>query len=161
MPGRSPIFRFSSMSLTKQLAIILGIAAVATLASAIFHPKRPAWFRVESPEVLRWQIDEEKARELIAAGPVLLVDARSRTKYEEEHLPSAILLNRQEWGDLMFQHMNRLQDAMSEVVIVYCDGTDCRKSQEVAQQLRELIGLDPVYVLKGDWRELSEKSAPN
>ena len=142
------------MSLPKQLVIILGIAAVATLASAIFHPKRPTWIRVESPEVLRWQIDVEKAKNLMTSELVLLVDARTRAKYEQDHLPSAILLNRQEWGDLMFQHMNRLQDAMSEVVIVYCDGTDCRKSQEVAQQLRELIGLDPVYVLKGDWREL-------
>jgi hypothetical protein len=57
----------------------------------------------------------------------------------------------------MFQHMDRLQDAMRQTVIVYCDGNDCRKSQEVAQQLRELIGLDPVFVLKGDWRELDSR----
>lgn len=144
------------MSLRKQLLILLGCAFIATVASAVFHPKRPAWFFVESPEVLRWQIDIEKAKSLLAGEKVLLIDARSRTKFEQERHPSAILLNQQEWGDLMFQHMDRLQDAMiqAEIVIVYCDGTDCRKSQEVARQLRELIGLDPVYVLKGDWREL-------
>jgi len=145
------------MSLRNQLGILLGVALLASAASAVFHPKRPAWFFVESPEVLRWQIDVEKARALLASDEVLLVDARSRSKYEEGHLPEAILLNQQEWGDLMFQHMDRLQDAMRQTVIVYCDGNDCRKSQEVAQQLRELIGLDPVFVLKGDWRELDSR----
>ena len=142
------------MSIRKQLVILLGISLIATIATAIWHPRRPSWFFVESPEVLRWQIDVEKARGLIQEGNVLLIDARSRKKFEEGHLASAILLNQQEWGDLMFEHMDRLQDAMRQTVIVYCDGTDCRKSQEIAQQLRELIGLEPVYVLKGDWKEL-------
>lgn len=139
------------------MGFLLGIALIATFASAVFHPKRPTWFFVESPEVLRWQIDVEKANRLLTSEDVLLIDARTRAKFEKAHHPDAILLNQQEWGDLMFQHMDRLQDAMreNEVIIVYCDGTDCRKSQEVAQQLRELIGLEPVYVLKGNWRELS------
>lgn len=142
------------MSIRKQLTVLIGVALLATVVSMVVHPKRPPWFRVESPEVLRWQIDTDKARSLIETGEVLLIDAREREKFEKGHLPSAILLNQQEWGDLMFTHMDRLQEAMRQTVIVYCDGTDCRKSREVARQLRELVGLDPVYVLKGDWREL-------
>ncbi len=155
MLDRSPIFRSSRMFFGKQILVIVGIALVATIASAVFHPRRPAWYRVQSPEQLRWQIDLEKAKSLITNEDPLLVDARTRSKYEAGHLPSAILLNQQEWGNLMFTHMDRLQDAMDETVIVYCDGSDCGKSEGVAQQLRDLIGLEPVYVLKGDWRELN------
>lgn len=142
------------MSLPRQLAWILSLAAVATLVTALVHPRKPAWYRTLSPEELRWQIEPEKARALVAAGDVLVIDARSREKYEREHFGGAILLNEAEWGELMFEHMDRLHDAMDQIVIVYCDGTDCGKSRSVARQLRELIGLDPVYVLEGDWRTL-------
>lgn len=144
----------------RQVCLILLLALIATAVSALVHPKRPAWYRVVSPEELRWQIDLVKAEELASSESVLWVDARSRKKYEESHLPGAILLNLAEWGDLMFEHMDALQDAMSKPVIVYCDGTDCRKSATIASQLRELLGLEPVYVLKGNWRELSAAKAP-
>lgn len=142
------------MTLRGQIALILGLTLVAATLSAFFHPKRPAWYFVESPDVVRWQISPEKAKELAATEDVLWVDARSREKFEEEHLPDAILLNADEWGDLMFEHMDALQTAMDRPVVVYCDGTRCAKSQEVASQLRELLGLEPVYILKGDWRLL-------
>ncbi|MEM9016653.1 MAG: rhodanese-like domain-containing protein [Verrucomicrobiota bacterium] len=143
-------------SIVFQCGLILGLSAVATLISAVFHPKRPAWYEVVSPEELRWQISAEEAKEIAGTGEVLWVDARARTKFEEEHFPEAILLNPMEWGDLMFENMDRLQDAMGSPVIVYCDGNDCKKSSDVARQLRELLGLEPVYVLKGSWRALIE-----
>ncbi|MDF1739725.1 MAG: rhodanese-like domain-containing protein [Verrucomicrobiales bacterium] len=138
----------------KQIAAILGISLVAAILSAAIHPLRPPFFQVESAEVLRWQIDVEKANQLAAAGEVLWVDARSREKFEEGHLEGAILLNPEEWGDLMFRNMDALQAALGTPVVVYCDGTRCEKSQDVSARLRELLGLDPVYVLKGDWREI-------
>lgn len=142
------------MAFWKQVGLILGLALVAATLSAFFHPKRPAWYFVASPEVLQWQISPEEAQELASAEDVLWIDARPRAKFEEEHFPDAILLNMDEWGDLMFEHMDTLQTAMDRPVVVYCDGTRCEKSHEVASQLRELLGLEPVYILKGDWRLL-------
>ena len=141
-------------STVRQVLIIGTITVVATVLSALFHPKRPAWYRVASPEELRWQLSIEEATTLAGEKSILWVDARSREKFEETHLPDAILLNAAEWGDLMFQNMDRLQDAMGNPVVVYCDTAECGKSTYVAQQLRDLIGLDPVYILKGNWREL-------
>lgn len=138
----------------KQIAAILGISFVVAIISAAVHPSRPPFFQVESAETLRWQIDIEKANQLTATGEVLWVDARSREKFEESHIEGAILLNVDEWGDLMFQNMDSLQAALGTPVVVYCDGTRCEKSQDVSVRLRELLGLDPVYVLKGDWREV-------
>lgn len=142
------------MRFWSQVGWIVLLSLVAATLSAFFHPRRPAWFFVESAEVLRWQISVEEARELAAKEEVLWVDARPRKKFEEERLPGSILLNTDEWGDLMFANMDTLQSAMSRPVIVYCDGNRCEKSQDVASRLRELLGLEPVYVLKGDWRLL-------
>ncbi len=137
-----------------QVGLIVLLALLAAALSAFLHPKRPAWYFVESPEVLRWQISVEEAKALAATEEVLWVDARSREKFEEDRLPGSILLNADEWGDQMFENMDTLQTAMSRPVVVYCDGTRCEKSQDVASRLRELLGLDPVFVLKGDWRLL-------
>ena len=142
------------MSLSKQVVVILGLSLLAAVISALVHPKRPAWFVVESPEELRWKIDLEKARQLTSEGEVVWVDARKREKFDAGHMPDAILLNPDEWGELMFENMDRLQAAFGQPVIVYCDGERCAKSNDVAQRLRELLGLEPVYVLDGDWKEL-------
>jgi len=139
----------------REAVIILAAASLATLISAFFHPKRPAWHRVEDPSDIQWSLTVEQAKKLIRSGePVLWIDARSRREFEKGHLADAILLNTDEWGDLMYQHQNRLQKAMGHPIIVYCDGSGCQKSKEIAERLRELLGLDPVFVLKGKWRKL-------
>ncbi|MEX2580649.1 MAG: rhodanese-like domain-containing protein [Verrucomicrobiales bacterium] len=142
------------MGVGRQIGAILSLALAAAILSAFFHPKRPAWRVVESTEELRWQISLDEAKQLAAANEVLWIDARSRETFEDSSLPNAILLNTDEWGDLMFEHMDVLQSAMDRPVVVYCDGTRCAESHEVATRLRELLGLEPVYVLKGDWRDL-------
>ncbi|MBP84759.1 MAG: hypothetical protein CMO61_13025 [Verrucomicrobiales bacterium] len=138
----------------RQVSLIIAISLAAFALSVVFHPMRPPWYRVTSPEELRWQIDLPVAAALVQEGEVLWVDARSREKYEKAHLENAILLNAGEWADLMFQHLDILQDAMGKTVVVYCDSGECQKSNNVASRLRELVGLDPVYVLKGEWTEM-------
>ena len=142
----------------RETAIVLGIALFASVLSAFFHPRRPAWFLVESEDVKRWSISEELALELIEKNDTLWIDARPNKKFREGHFPGAISLDLENWGDLMFQHQETLQSAIGKPVIVYCDGTRCEKSKEVAQRLRELLGLEPVYLLKGNWRKIAERS---
>lgn len=142
------------MKTWKQIALILMAAVIAAVVSAFVHPKRPAWYYVEDPDVARWQITVEKAKELIAADPVVLVDARKKDKYDEEHLPGAILLDTDQWEDSVEAAVDSLMTAFGRPVIVYCDGDRCAKSADVSQRLREQMGLDPVFILNGDWREL-------
>lgn len=140
----------------KSSAIIIAVAALAALISAFIHPNRPAWYSVEDTSGIRWSLSVEQAEKLSDnAGDILWIDARSRSDYENRHVSNAILLNTVEWGDLMFKHQNTLQDAMGKPVVVYCDGSSCEKSAVIATRLRELLGLDPVYVLKGDWKKIS------
>ncbi len=139
----------------KNAAIITAVAALAAVVSAFLHPKRPAWYSVEDSSAIRWSLSVEQARELsVDAEALLWIDARSRKEFEAGHVESAILLNTDEWGALMFKHQNTLQNAMGHPVIVYCDGSSCQKSEVIAERLRQLLGLDPVYVLKGDWEKI-------
>ncbi len=139
----------------QQAVLILGIALIAALVTAFVHPKRPPWFEVSDPVEERWNLSVEGARKIVAENDqILWVDARDSSLYKERHFPEAISLNTDEWGDLMFQNMDTLQAAMGNPVIVYCDGSACDKSREVALRLRELLGMDPVYVLKGDWKKV-------
>ncbi len=141
------------MSVWRQASLILACALAAGAISAAFHPGRPPWFEVADPTRERWEIEVPRARELAAAGRVVWIDARPRADFEKDHLPGALLLNSEEWGDLMFEHQDALRDAFERPVIVYCDGEGCARSGDIAQRLRELLGLDPVYVLKGPWQE--------
>ena len=140
----------------KDAFIILGIAAAASLISAFVHPKRPAWYSVENTSDLRWSLSVDQAKEMSkSADSILWIDARLRSDYAKGSIDDAILLNTDEWADLMFKHQNTLQDTGGKPIIVYCDGADCDKSKVVANRLRDLIGLESVFVLKGDWREIS------
>jgi rhodanese-related sulfurtransferase len=144
------------MNAWKQAAIILSLAAAAGAAAAVFHPQRPPWFEVRNPAELRWAISPDEARKLMAEGEVFWIDARSRASYEADHLPGAVLLNPEEWGELLFNNQEAFQSLLDRPVIVYCDGDACTRSSEVGERLRELMGLEPVYILRGEWRELRE-----
>lgn len=142
------------MSTWRQALLILALASLAAGLSASFHPRRPPWFETSDPATVRWEIDLAAARAMSAEGPVVWIDSRPRADYDKGHLGGALLLNPEEWGDLMFEHQEALRAAFDHPVVVYCDGEGCERSADIAQRLRELLGLDPVYVLKGPWREL-------
>lgn len=144
------------MRATRQAAAILACALVAGSVSALIHPRRPPWFELGDPAAERWRLPVAEARRLADSGGVVWIDARKRSDYEAGHLPGALLLNAEEWAELMFEHQVALQDAFDRPVIVYCDGKACALSAEIATRLRELLGLDPVYVLEGDWREITD-----
>lgn len=138
-----------------QAALLLVLSAGVAAATAWLHPRAPAWRVAATGE--RWDLTAEQAA---ALGPdALWVDARRESDYRSGHAPGAILLNEEGWGDQLFTHQDRLQAAMGQPVVVYCDGSGCERSRHVAERLRELLGLEPVYVLRGDWRRAAISSS--
>lgn len=135
-----------------QAIVILAISVGIAGAAAWMHPRAPAWYVVTA--VNSWDLTPEQVRDL--DDEVVWIDARTEADFEKGHIKGALLLNEDEWGDLVFEHQDTLQAAMGKAVVVYCDGTGCERSQHVAEKLRQLIGLDPVYVLRGDWREFQK-----
>ena len=127
----------------RQSIFICVLALIPTLAATVLHPKRPSW----DAEALK---EGEVLLEMILnwKQPVLWVDARSAKEYQRAHIPGAMLLNEDDWDDLL----NPILDAWNSPrpVVVYCDDRQCQASHQVAGRLRE-SGVEPVYVLKGGW----------
>ena len=120
------------------------IALVPALLSVWLHPRGPSWVRtgeITLAVVRQWP-------------EVLWVDARGAAAYEHEHVPGALNLSAGSWekqiGDVVVAWKPELR------VVVYCDGHGCQASREVAQRLRDELGLTEVYVLTGGWDAWTE-----
>lgn len=95
---------------------------------------------------------------LRSATPVLWVDARTAEAYAGAHWPDAVLLNEDNWDELIEPVLGRWSPGMK--VVVYCSTSGCRRSEEVAKRLREEVGLGDVWSLAGGWDALKrEKKA--
>lgn len=118
--------------------IILGIL------SAGFHPNRALWWQPKpvDHEVALQEIQEWKET-------VIWVDARSDGAYEEDHVPTAIGLNADNFETSLLLLLERWQPGCR--VVVYCDTLQCDSSHEIAFRLSEEVGLSEVYVLYGGW----------
>ena len=136
----------------RQALILLAISLLIAVGAVWLHPRVPAWYQASSGD--RWDLRPEQVSEL--GDGVVWIDARSAADFDAGHVPGAILLNEENWGELAFDQQDRLQEAMGKPVVVYCDGSGCERSRRIAERLRELIGLQPVYVLRGDWRRFAE-----
>jgi rhodanese-related sulfurtransferase len=69
---------------------------------------------------------------------ILWVDARPRKQWEENGVDGSILLNDQEdWIDLEFNFMGKMNEDFKPIVVVYCNQSGCGSSKYVARQLRE------------------------
>ena len=125
-------------------ALLASIPIFPALVNALVNPNRPAW----SPD----QLGEGEVNFAVVRGwsdPVMWVDARPRKDYEVEHIPSAMLLNEDEWSGLLPDFLERWEPGMR--VVVYCSSRQCDASKSVAQRLRTEAAVDTVYVLKGGW----------
>ncbi len=129
------------------IAVLVLVAAAGTL---LFHPKMPAWYEVSAP--IENEITLSGVREL--NGEIVWIDARTEKDFEKKHVKGALLLNQENWADLLWKHRSVIEGIREIPVIVYCDGKRCKRSSEVAERLRTEMGLSPVYVFKGDWRDL-------
>ena len=134
----------------KEILIILVISAAAAGATKWLHPKAPALYLQNEPleeNQVTLEIVEERWK-----GEVLWVDARTRKEYEKSHRDGAILLNEEDWADLMWDNRDKLENIGEKPVVVYCDGSTCERSHRIAEMLRQNVALEDVYVLRGDWR---------
>jgi rhodanese-related sulfurtransferase len=126
-----------------QVLLIFLLALIPAALSALFHPKKPSW----EPSAL--QEGDMKLSDIAQwKDKPLWVDARSRAKFEAGHIPDALLLNEENWDELLPGVFSAWKPQQS--VVVYCDDKLCDSSKQVAARLRE-AGLGPVFILKDGW----------
>ncbi|NOY00628.1 MAG: rhodanese-like domain-containing protein, partial [Verrucomicrobia bacterium] len=142
-------FRVMFKDTLKQGSFIAVLVIIAAVVTFYVHPKAPALYEVSV--AVKDEITLDGIRKLGEA--VVWIDARTEKEFELGHFDGALLLNQENWADLMWQHRDVIEGIQETPVVVYCDGKRCKRSSEVAERLRTEMGLSPVYVLKGDWRE--------
>ena len=127
-------------------AAALAFIALACAAVAYFvHPKAPSF---AMDELL---ISLEYAQELES---VFWIDARTDEDFERGHLEGAILLNEERWEELLVEFLDAwIPDATT---VVYCSSQACLRSHEVAERLREELGVEEIFALEGGWEALVE-----
>ena len=131
-------------AIRQALAVSL-LALIPTALAGLFHPKRPGWNgeamgpdQISGAEVAVWK------------NAPLWVDARPRRSYERGHIAGALLLNEDEWDELLPAVLSAWQPGRR--VVVYCDSAACDSSKKLAERLRE-AGVPGVCVLHGGWAE--------
>ncbi len=118
------------------------------------------------PEGLKWQAPPLKENEVLLsevrqwpADSFLWIDARSAEEYEEDHIPGAILVNQQDWDNLVFANLEKIAGAPR--IVVYCDSRRCDAGEEVANLLVEGgFAQGQVHVLHNGWQAWQRRRSP-
>ena len=131
------------MTALKQAASLALLALVPAVATALLHPKRPAF----TDQIREGEIAVADA--MRAPSEYLWIDARSAAHFAERHIPGALPLNEDAWDELLPAVLEAWPTGRP--AIVYCDSRACEASEDVAKRLRE-FGVAPVFVLKGGWQ---------
>ena len=76
------------------------------------------------------------------------VDAGGMKKFEEHHIPEALLLDEDDWDTGLSELMN-IWLIEPRPIITYCESEGCGKSKRIAQRLRESLPDAEIYSLKG------------
>ena len=127
----------------RQATGLAALALVPAVATALLHPKRPAF----TGQTREGEITVAAA--MAHSGDYLWIDARTAAHFATQHIPGALPLNEDAWDDLLPAVLQAWPTARP--AIVYCDSRECEASEDVAKRLRE-FGVGPVFVLKGGWQ---------
>lgn len=161
--------RMSGAEFLKLLRDAVKIVLLATLAGTIINGRllwqtwsgqAPGAIVSSEPlpagELLPMPVSLAELRSL-SAGEVLLLDARSRDLYLQEHLPAARSLP---WGeiDTLLESFRREVSA-DQPLVAYCSGYGCEDSFQLAQRLMA-AGYKDVRVFEGGLPEWQDAGLP-
>lgn len=135
-----------------QMALLLGLAAVAGFAAKHFHPYAPSMYLIVEPagdgevladDAISWHRQQK----------VVWIDSRPQAQFDKRHAPEAFLLNEEHFDEQLYEIYPDLSNLSDKRFVVYCNAESCKASKTIAQALRDR-GFVEVYVLKGGWRVL-------
>ncbi len=143
--------RLSNLRLLR-LAALLWLPVIPAMLAAFLHP-------VELP----WNPEELKAGEVLLEDVatwkhVVWIDVRSEQEYLASHVADALWLSQSRWEEKLPMVLQHWQPEVK--VLVYCASDACQSSREVAARLRNEVGLEEVYTLKGGWQMLVRQAKP-
>jgi rhodanese-related sulfurtransferase len=139
-------------ALLRQSAFLVLLASLPAAVQALYLRDKIPWqSRVAESDF----VDVQTARSW--GTKVIWVDARPTDEFERDHVPGAVSLNEDRWGEALAQFL--ATDWLPEKkIVVYCSAASCNLAEDVARRLREQAKLpNDIRVLKGGWEAWLEK----
>ena len=128
----------------RQALALVALAFLPAIAQAVYYGKSVSW---HAPAVQKDEVTLEQARGF--GDSILWLDARPDAQFVQAHIPGALALNEDRWGELLPQMLAVWSP--DKKVVVYCGSQSCAASHEVARRLRTEAELKNVFVLHGGW----------
>ena len=152
---------FSRSLLFGILARVVLILSVALCWAALERSLRwPQYYLSSSPKTEMQRVFPQKTLgemvEHLKAQDALFVDARGLPDYNFGHIPTAISVPID--AELPTTGLDQLKKE-TRPVIVYCDGSECSASKEVAARLSH-AGVKTVYLFTGGMHDWSAAGMP-
>lgn len=98
-----------------------------------------------------------EAQELYASGEALFIDSRPRDAYRDGHIMGAVSLPYEEAAGNFPLDVDIFPP--DKTLVVYCEGSDCRSSENLALLLQE-TGVSGVRIFFGGWEEWVRAGLP-
>jgi rhodanese-related sulfurtransferase len=154
-------------SFSSQILKLLFLLFLSSALALIFNALRPSGIPLvenweekmaakELPEGIR-KVEFHDAVEYFSQGHALFVDARDETFYRLSHIQGALNLPVRDF-DVMYPLLKDKLD-FDRFIIVYCDGSHCEMSEELAARLIG-EGYGQVGVYTGGIEEWMERGMP-
>ena len=95
---------------------------------------------------LKYEIDSWDLSEALKAAKTVVIDARSKSAYEQEYIPTAINIPHRTMNEETTKHLDK-----DMLYVTYCDGIGCNASTKGALNMAKL-GFKVKELLGGlDW----------
>lgn len=133
-------------ALIRQSAALVVLAFLPAVVQAIYLRDKIPW---------QSRVADSDFVEVVTARGwgenVLWVDARPTDEFERDHIPGAVSLNEDRWGEGFPQFMAK-DWSPTKKIVVYCSAASCNLAEDVARRLREEAKLpNEIRILKGGW----------
>jgi rhodanese-related sulfurtransferase len=139
-------------ALLRQSVALLALALLPAAVQALYLRDKIPWqSRVAESDF----IEVETARAW--GANVIWIDARPTEEFERDHVPGAISLNEDRWGEMLPQFLAK-DWAPEKKIVVYCSAATCNLAEDVARRLRDEAKLpNDIRILKGGWEAWGKK----
>jgi rhodanese-related sulfurtransferase len=139
-------------ALLRQSAVLLVLALLPAAVQALYLRDKIPWqSRVAESDL----VGVDLARSWGANA--IWVDARPTDEFERDHVPGAVSLNEDRWGEALSDFLAK-QWSPEKKIVVYCSAASCNLAEDVARRLREEAKLpNEIRILKGGFEAWLEK----
>jgi rhodanese-related sulfurtransferase len=133
-------------ALLRQSAVLVALALLPAALQALYLREKIPWqSRVAESDFV--EVDTARAW----GASVIWVDARPTDEFERDHVPGAVSLNEDRWGEGLSQFL-ATQWSPEKKIVVYCSAASCNLAEDVARRLRGEAKLpNEIRILKGGW----------